>query len=127
MPEHVLLVDDDASLNNSLGECLELMGASVSSVYDGDEVEGALADDPTISVLRLDKDMERMSGVDTLQFLLEQRSDLLDRLRCIVFCSLALNDDMHTIASRVREAGHEIHVLDKFDEIPLWEEILSNA
>ncbi|WP_437940914.1 response regulator [Sorangium sp. So ce341] len=71
--KHILIVDDDAAIRQTLSELLEDEGYLVASVANGREALDYLRDDPSsISLVLLDLMMPVMDG---FQFRAEQKRD----------------------------------------------------
>lgn len=75
-PQHVLVVDDEASIRNALRRYLEHVGHSVYVAVDGEEAVAQIGGHPELAVMLCDIRMPKMTGVELVPIALAENHDL---------------------------------------------------
>ena len=115
----VLVVDDNRDAADSLASMLELMGASVRTVYGGpDALAAAEAEAPTLVLL--DLGMPGMDGYEVVRRL--ARHPQRDRMTVVALTGWGQAEDRQ----RTREAGFDEHLVKPAD-ISLLEGLLARV
>ena len=95
MNEHILLVDDDASLRASLRACLETTGYLCSEVNDGYEAHVWLEKGHPVDLIVTDHQMPRVTGLELVKSLRNQQKT---KVIPIIFYSGQLTDGLRSQA-----------------------------
>ena len=117
MPRRVLLVDDDPTILNSLGEALGDLGVEVHTADSAEDALGrlgSLAPDVVLSDIR----MPGMDGIDLLQVVRERASG-------VDVVLMTAYDDMPTVVRAMREGAFDFLV--KPIQLAELEDVLSRA
>ena len=102
MPHHLLIVDDDATVRESLADALDRDGVRVSTAGDGEEALSVLSRDRADLVLT---DV-RMPGIDGVELLRQIRG----RAPGIEVILMTAHDDMPSVVAAMREGAREFLV-----------------
>jgi DNA-binding NtrC family response regulator len=102
MAPHLLIVDDDRMVRESLADALERPDLRVSTAEDGQEALSLLAADPSELVLT-DVRMPGMDGVELLRRIRE-------RAPAVEVILMTAHDDMPSVVAAMREGAREFLV-----------------